>query len=167
MPGKDIIRMSVKELQRVSIINKVADKELTQVKAAEVLGLSTRQVRRLSKRVIAEGERGLIHRSRGKPSGRGLSESVKKRALELYQLLHKTTAKRVMVEERTDGSMLIKHNGNSLRFKEIQSRPTKPKPAKPEMLMPRKQDIPSNGHPWRNFNYQKPDISVCVKSGHF
>jgi len=419
--------MSVKELQRVSIINKVADKELARVKAAEVLGLSTRQVRRLSKRVIVEGERGLIHRSRGKPSGRRLSESLKQRVLELYQekyfdfgptfaneklfeldgiklgtqtlrnwliaeglwqkrrkvrkhrqwrqrkehfgelvqldgshhdwlegrgpklalmgyiddatsevfarfydyegtlpamdgfkgyvecygipqrvyvdrhstykstakptiedelnnrrplsqferalaelgvklihanspqakgriernfgtfqdrlvkemrlrgiktkalanrfleeylpiynkkfgvkaakeadlhmpvpdglilddvlciktkrgvrndhtiahdkqlyqLLDRTTAKRVMVEERTDGSMLIKHNGNSLRFKEIQSRSTKPEPTKPEMLKPRKQTILPKSHPWRNFNYQKPDISTCVKSGHF
>ena len=427
MPGEDIVRMSVKELHRVSIINKVADKELTQVKAAEVLGLSTRQVRRLSKRVIAEGERGLIHRSRGQPSGRRLSESVKKRVLKLYrekyfdfgptfaneklfeldgiklsaqtlrnwlveagiwqkrrkvrkhrqwrqrkehagemvqldgshhnwledrgpklafmgyvddatskvfarfydyegtlpamdgfkgyvecygipqsayvdrhstyksmakltiedelnnkrplsqferalgelgvkvihanspqakgriernfrtfqdrlvkemrlrgiktkaeanqflkeylpiynnkfgvkavkkadlhmpvpdgldlddilciktrrtvrndhtithekklyQLLDSTTAKRIMVEERTDGSMLIKHNGNSLRFNEILSRPIKPKPVKPEMLKPRKQTIPPKNHPWRNFNYQKPDISTCVKTGHF
>ncbi len=85
----------------------------------------------------------------------------------LHQLLDRTTAKRVMVEERTDGSMLVKHNGKSLRFKEIQSRPTKPKLAKPEMLKPRKQNIPPKSHPWRNFNYQKPDISICVKSGHF
>ncbi len=86
---------------------------------------------------------------------------------QLYQLLEKTTAKRVMVEERTDGSMLIKHNGKSLRFKEITSRPTKPEPVKSEALKPRKQNIPPKSHPWRNFNCQKPDISICVKTGHF
>jgi hypothetical protein len=82
---KDIISMSVKELRRVSIIHKVVDKELTQVKAAEVLGLSARQVRRLAKRVLAEGDQGLIHRSRGKPSNRKLPQGIKPGVLELYQ----------------------------------------------------------------------------------
>jgi len=80
-----IIRMSVKELRRVGIIHQVVAGELTQVKAAEVLGLSTRQVRRLVKRVLAEGEIGLVHKSRGKPSGRRLPESLRRRVIGLYQ----------------------------------------------------------------------------------
>jgi transposase len=82
---KDIISMSVKELRRVSIIHKVVVKELTQVKAAAVLGLSARQVGRIVRRVLAEGDRGLIHRSRGKPSNRMLPQGIKQGVLELYQ----------------------------------------------------------------------------------
>jgi hypothetical protein len=85
----------------------------------------------------------------------------------LYQLLDKVVAKRVMVVERIDGSMLIKHNGESLKFKEITSRPVKHKPTKVESFKPKKAYIPPKNHSWRNFKYGKPDISICVKSGHF
>ncbi|MBI5234505.1 MAG: hypothetical protein HY880_09135, partial [Deltaproteobacteria bacterium] len=51
MAGKDIIRMSREELRRLHVIQKVLDKELTQVKAGEFLGLTDRQIRRLVKRV--------------------------------------------------------------------------------------------------------------------
>lgn len=85
MSGEDIVIMSVKELRRVSIIQKVIEKQLSQTKAADVLGLSARQIRRIIKRVIQEGNKGIVHKSRGKPSGRKLSESLKNKALQLYQ----------------------------------------------------------------------------------
>lgn len=57
---------------------------MTQVKAGALLGLSTRQVRRLIKRVEQEGEQGLAHRGRGKPSNRRMPEQVKAKVLKLY-----------------------------------------------------------------------------------
>jgi len=53
--------MSGKELRRVHVIRQVLDRKLTQVKAATVLGLSPRQVRRLVTRVRQEGDGGLVH----------------------------------------------------------------------------------------------------------
>ena len=85
----------------------------------------------------------------------------------LYQILNQVNAKRVIVEEKIDGSMLIKHNGVSLKFNEITSRPVKETPAKVGLFEPKKAHIPPKDHPWRNFNCQKADISNCVKSGHF
>jgi hypothetical protein len=47
---KDIIIMSSQELHRVEILQKLIDKRLIEPEAAEQLGLSVRQIRRLKKR---------------------------------------------------------------------------------------------------------------------
>ena len=85
MVGEDRVMMSGKELRRVHVIGKVLDKQITQVKAAALLGLTTRHVRRLIKRVRAEGEPGLTHRGRGRPSNRRMAELVKAKVLRLYE----------------------------------------------------------------------------------
>ena len=68
MAGKDIITMSQRELRRLHIIHKVLDAAIRQVEAADLLLLSDRQIRRIVKRVRLEGEAGITHKSRGKPS---------------------------------------------------------------------------------------------------
>ena len=47
MVGADTVQMSVTELKRVHVIRQVMNKALRQREAGEVLGLTTRQVRRL------------------------------------------------------------------------------------------------------------------------
>jgi hypothetical protein len=76
---KDIIRMSVKELNRLKIIEGVIGREVTQEKASEVLGLTDRHVRRVVKRVREEGERGIVHRGRGRCSHRRMSKELEER----------------------------------------------------------------------------------------
>lgn len=85
MVGEDTVTMSGKELRRVHVIRQVLDKQLTQVKAGALLGLTTRQVRRLLRRVEQEGDQGLVHRGRGKPSNRRIPEKRKAKALKLYE----------------------------------------------------------------------------------
>jgi hypothetical protein len=65
---KDIIAMSKKELRRLPIIHKVIEKRLTQVKAAEMLDLSDRQIRRIVEKIRADGDSAIIHGNRGKVS---------------------------------------------------------------------------------------------------
>ena len=84
MVGEDTVRMSVQELKRVHVIRQVMNKALRQRKAGEVLGLTTRQVRRLIQRVRVEGAAGRVHRSRGTPSNRQYRPALKARALRLY-----------------------------------------------------------------------------------
>jgi len=70
MAGKDIIMLSPQELKRLHIIRKALNKELTQSEASKILSLSERQIRRIVRRVRKEGDRGVGHQSRGKPSKR-------------------------------------------------------------------------------------------------
>lgn len=85
MVGEDRVIMSMKELRRVPVIRQAMEKKLTQVEAGTLLGLTPRHVRRLLQRVRQEGDQGLAHRGRGKPSNRRIAEKVKAKALELYE----------------------------------------------------------------------------------
>jgi predicted HTH domain antitoxin len=52
MAERDIIAMSQKELKRLHVIHKVVEGVLTQVRAAEIISLSERQIRRIVKRTV-------------------------------------------------------------------------------------------------------------------
>src|SRR5690348_11498268 len=79
------LRMSSKERIALDAMARVKRKELTVVAAAELMALSVRQARRVWKRFRAEGEKGLVHRLRGRTSNRRLSEDVRERAVKLHQ----------------------------------------------------------------------------------
>ena len=65
MTGKDVIAMSQEDLRRLGVIHKVIDKRVTQVEAAVILDLSDRQIRRLIIRISEDGDKSIIHQSRG------------------------------------------------------------------------------------------------------
>jgi len=85
MAEEDIIVMRQKELNRLHVIQKVIDKRLRQVEAADILELSDRQVRRLVKRVRVDGDRGIVHKLRGVRSKRALDESIRKKIIAVYR----------------------------------------------------------------------------------
>jgi len=78
------IRMSTSERRRLELFSRVKDKLITLKKAADLLGLSYRHVRRVCKRYREEGDKGLIHKGRGKPSNRRIDEDIRKAVLQLY-----------------------------------------------------------------------------------
>ncbi|BFU96347.1 MAG: transposase [Nitrospira sp.] len=84
MVREDRIVMRESELRRVHVIRQVLAKQLTQQQAGETLGVTTRQIRRLSHRLQAEGDSGLAHRSRGQPSNRRKPAAFKRQVLQLY-----------------------------------------------------------------------------------
>src|SRR5579864_8653910 len=75
--------LSQKELQRVSVIASCAKGDMACARAAELLSLSVRQVKRLKKRLREQGEAALAHANRGHPSPRRLPERVRQTALRL------------------------------------------------------------------------------------
>jgi transposase len=83
MTGKDMIAMSQEDLRRLGVIHKVTDKRVTQVEAAGMLDLSDRQIRRIIARVQEDGDKGIIHASRGQPSHNATDPKIKKRAINL------------------------------------------------------------------------------------
>jgi transposase len=76
--------MSKKERERKSLFERVERKEMRLVEASEVLGLSYRQSKRSYARYQREGDKGLVHRNRGRASHRKIAASVKERALAYY-----------------------------------------------------------------------------------
>ena len=60
--------MSTKEAQRYALVVQIRDKKLTQQAAANALGLSVRQIKRLCSAARQHGAQGLISERRGQPS---------------------------------------------------------------------------------------------------
>lgn len=77
--------MSQGELSRLEVVQRVKQKSLKQREAAELLGLTERQVKRLCKLYQEEGASGLISKRRGRPSNNRLAEQTVKKARELLR----------------------------------------------------------------------------------
>ena len=73
--------MSYEELDRVSVIERLIEKRLTQREAARMLGLTSRQVRRLRQAYERDGAGGLVSKHRGRPSNRRLARELRREAL--------------------------------------------------------------------------------------
>jgi len=84
MARKETITMSIEELRRINIVRQAISKCITQKKAAELIGISYRQTKRIVERVRKEGEQGIIHRLRGRRSNRKIPEEVRAKIMELY-----------------------------------------------------------------------------------
>lgn len=84
MVGEDRVVMSGSELRRIHVIRQVVEHQLTQQQAGAALGLTVRQIRRLRDRLRAEGDGGLAHRSRGRPSNRRKPAAFTQQVLQLY-----------------------------------------------------------------------------------
>lgn len=76
--------MSKKERGRLGVLGHVKRRELTLVKASVLVGLSYRQMKRVYRRYLAAGDRGLVHGLRGRSSNRRRDEA-QERAVELYR----------------------------------------------------------------------------------
>lgn len=85
MAGEDIIAMTQGELKRLHVIRKALDKLITQAEAAGIIGICLRQAQRIVKAVKVEGDKGVIHKSRGQLSNRALPNKIKDKALKLYK----------------------------------------------------------------------------------
>lgn len=80
--------MSQKERNRLVVMGRVKRGGMTIREGSEVLGVSYRQARRIYRRYLKEGDRGLVHRSLGRPSNRGKPGEVKEAVLSLYHELY-------------------------------------------------------------------------------
>ncbi len=82
---EELITLTQKEHDRLAIIRRLMRRELKQKVAAELLGLSTRQVRNLVRKVERDGARGLAHGNRGRPSPKRLAAGLVDRIVGLVK----------------------------------------------------------------------------------
>lgn len=68
------IAMSTKEIHQVEIFEKLVRKEIKQQKAAEILGLSVRQVKRKLRAYKISGAESLVHKGRGKVGNKKIAQ---------------------------------------------------------------------------------------------
>jgi transposase len=77
--------MSSRELKRLGVLARVEEEALNLVHAAEILGLSYRQAKRIWRRYQKEGAEGLQHRSVGRESGRSKPKKFRLKVLRLVR----------------------------------------------------------------------------------
>nr|WP_236027342.1 MULTISPECIES: ISNCY family transposase [Burkholderia] len=82
-PG--LITMSMRELDRLKVVEAVIEQRLMPWRAAERLGISRRQIERLVARYRAAGPAGLLSQRRGHASNHQLPEDLAHRALSLIR----------------------------------------------------------------------------------
>ena len=82
---KGDIFMSVKNINRASVLEKLVRKEIKQKQAAQILGVTVRQMRRLVKRYQVEGASGLVHKARGRESNNKVNREKLDRAIEVIK----------------------------------------------------------------------------------
>ncbi len=81
----ELLTMSKQEITRLEVMQRLKDKRLTQKEAAQLLGISTRQVKRLWQAYRQQGAKGLVSTRRGKPSNNQLDAGIAKQALDLIK----------------------------------------------------------------------------------
>lgn len=79
------ITLSSYEMERLKVILRIEQQQLTVAEAAESLDVSKRQMYRILKRYRAEGEAGLCHRLRGRESNKAFAEELRTKTLRLYR----------------------------------------------------------------------------------
>src|SRR5512137_3043088 len=77
--------MSRKERKRLAVLAQVKRGELKLVTAGEVMGVTYRQAKRVWRRYRVEGDAGLVHRARGRPSPRRKPPELRQRVLARYE----------------------------------------------------------------------------------
>ena len=95
--------MSVKELSRLEVMQRLSKKQMSQKEAGQILSVSTRQIKRLLKAYCRQGAAGLVSKQRGRTSNNCLSAEIKRQALDLlkrkYQGFGPTRAHEKLVEK--------------------------------------------------------------------
>jgi hypothetical protein len=81
----ETLQMSKKERRRLVVLTQLEGGKVTLVKAAELLGLSYRQMKRVWSRYQREGDGGVVHQLRGRQSNRQAVQGVEERAVRLYR----------------------------------------------------------------------------------
>ena len=99
----DTITMSVKEMERIPILDRIVAKELKQKQAAISLGISVRQLRRIVKAYKRDGVKTLSHKLRGIKGNRTLKPETINQVVTLasttYQGFGPTLLQEKLLEE--------------------------------------------------------------------
>ena len=96
------LAMSQKERSRLVVMSRVREKTMTIREAVEMMEMSYRLGRRIYRRYVNEGDKGLTHRNRGRPSNRkkpsGAREAILALCKECYWDFGPTLAAEKLLE---------------------------------------------------------------------
>lgn len=105
--AEERISMSQCERERLKVLQQIEQGHWTQVEGARRMHLSARQVRRIQRRVAAEGDGGVMHRLRGRPSNRKIPEAMQRRVLAQVRGRYGDFGPTLAAEHLADGGLQV------------------------------------------------------------
>ena len=109
-----LIIMTNKEAQRYDIIKNLINQKLTGIQAAKQLSLSTRQVKRIKKKVKEKGLKGIVHGNRGKKSKKKILKLIKDQIINLIEINYSDFTP-ALIQEKLEEDHNIKISYGSVR----------------------------------------------------
>ena len=111
VPDVETLTMSRKERDRMTIMAGVKAKELSQMQAAQLMGLGYRQAKRIWRRYQDQGDAGLVHRLRGKPGLRCKPPALRTEVLKLCaEERYEDFGPTLMAEELEKQGIVVDHD---------------------------------------------------------
>ena len=104
------IEMSQQERDRLKVLHGVEQGQYSQAKAAQLLNLTVRQVRRLQQRLREHGDAGLVHRLRGRPSNHRLERKLRQRVLREYRKHYAGFGPTLACEKLAEQDLHVSHD---------------------------------------------------------
>jgi Homeodomain-like domain len=104
---QQLVTVSMQELDRMKCIEAVIDGSLTPIRAAERMGMTTRQVRRLVMRYRVEGPVGLVSRRRKQPSNNRLDPQLEARVLKILRESYADFGPTLAAEKLADRHQIV------------------------------------------------------------
>src|SRR6266852_6680302 len=104
------LEMSQRDRDRLKVLHGVIQGERPQKEAARLLRLSGRQVRRLVRRLRESGDRGVIHRLRGRPGNRQLPAELRQRVVAEYQRCYQGFGPTLASEKLAEQGLGVSHD---------------------------------------------------------
>ena len=99
--------LTAKEQEKLSVIGSALENKITNSRAAKMLDVSTRQIKRLKKAVRANGALGIIHKLKGRQGNRCVEESVKEKVITLIQQKYSDFKPTFATEKLTENHQII------------------------------------------------------------
>lgn len=81
--------MSEKQWRRLDVVERIERGEMTIAEGATALGISTRQMKRIRKRIAKEGQRGVVHGNTGRAPKHRITALVRTRIVQLRRELYR------------------------------------------------------------------------------
>src|ERR1019366_273988 len=106
----ELLNMSRKERNRLAIMVQVKHRKLSLGQAGDVLRLSYRQIKRVWRRYQKQGDAGLVHRLRGRPSARRKPPALRALALARYaEERYEDFGPALMAEQLAKEKLVVDH----------------------------------------------------------
>lgn len=85
------VKLTRDEKKKLKVIKRLINKEFNGTKAAQMLKVTTRQVRNLKRQVLNEGDAGIIHKNRYNKPANTYDEETRARIAKLYRKEYRGT----------------------------------------------------------------------------